>query len=76
MTLTILPGALEKDTSINNEELNSGEGPVMGPTHKLGPDGLKFPRPATLTPRFKPADVPEGFEKVDIARNSFSAGPA
>ncbi len=76
MTLTILPGALEKDTSITIEELASGEGPVIGPTYKLRPDGLKFLRPATLTLRFKPADVPEGFEKEEVARNSFSAGPA
>ena len=67
LTLSIPPGALTKDTDITVEELVAGEGPVLGPTYQLGPTGLKFQKPATLTLRFKPADIPEGFEKEDVA---------
>jgi len=67
LTLSIPPGALTKDTDITVEELASGEGPVIGPTYQLGPTGLKFQKPATLTLRFKPGDIPEGFEKEDVA---------
>jgi len=67
LTLSIPPGALAKDTDITVEELAPGEGPAIGPTYDLKPTGLKFQKPATLTLRFKPADIPEGFEKEDVA---------
>jgi hypothetical protein len=67
LTLSIPAGALEKDTIITIEELAPGEGPVVGPAYEFKPAGLKFKKPATLTLRFKPADIPEGYEKEDIA---------
>jgi hypothetical protein len=67
LTLSIPPGALEKNTTVTIDELPPGEGAVLGPTYQLGPEGLKFLKPATLTFRFKPGDTPEGFEKEDIA---------
>ena len=67
LTLAIPPGALAKDTDITIEELAPGEGPAIGPTYQLGPTSLKFQKPATLTFRFKPADIPEGYEKEDVA---------
>jgi hypothetical protein len=67
LTLSIPPGALAKDTDITIEELAPGEGLVLGPTYDLGPTSLKFQKPATLTLHFKPADIPEGYEKEDVA---------
>ena len=67
LTLSIPPGALPKDTDITIAELAPGEGLVLGPTYDLGPTDLKFKKPATLTFRFKPADIPEGYEKEDVA---------
>ena len=67
LTLSIPPGGLEKDTVITIDELAPGEGSVVGPAYELGPNGLKFKKPAALTLRFKPADIPQGFEREDIA---------
>lgn len=74
LTLTIPAGALEKDTTVTVEETAPGEGVAVGPVYKLGPEGLKFLKPATLTLRFKPGDVPQGFEKEDVAVTAFRNG--
>ena len=77
LVLSIPAGALEKDTSISVNELPPGEGPVLGPSYQLLPEGLKFKKPAKLTLRFKPADVPAGYEKEDVAiLEEHSQGPA
>lgn len=67
LTLSIPPGALAKDTDITIEEMAPAEGSVLGPTYQLGPAGLTFQKPATLTLRFKQADLPKGYEKEDVA---------
>jgi hypothetical protein len=67
LTLAIPPGALEKDTVITVAELPPGEGTALGPTYDLGPAGLQFHRPVTLTLRYEAADIPAGFDPEDVA---------
>jgi hypothetical protein len=68
LTLAIPPGALEKDTTVSVAETPStGEGTVLGPTYDLGPTGLKFRQPVTLTIRFEPWDIPPAYDPEDVA---------
>jgi hypothetical protein len=67
LTLAIPPGALEKDTVITVAELPPGEGPALGPTYDLGPTGLTFRQPVTITIHFDGGDVPTDSDPEDVA---------
>jgi len=65
-TLAVPPGALAGDTTISLTELTAEEGAALGPAFELQPDALQFLKPATLTIRYKPGDLPEGYEPDDV----------
>jgi hypothetical protein len=65
-TLEVPPGGLVADTQVSIAELPPEESPTVGPVYELKPDGLQFVQPATLTIRFAPGDVPEGYEAEDV----------
>jgi hypothetical protein len=67
MVLTIPAGALQADTEVTVTELPPEEGPAIGFTYDLQPDGLEFQQPATITVSYSPDEVPEGFEPEDVA---------
>jgi len=62
--LVIPPGALSKNVLITIEPSPSAPSPldarVVGATYLLGPEGLTFGKPVTLTLPFEPARVPAG----------------
>ena len=66
-TLAIPPGALAADTEVTITELPPEDGPAVGPVYDLQPDGLQLAQPATLTIRYAPTDVPEGYRPEDVA---------
>ena len=65
-TLTVPPGALAADTTISLTELTAEEGAGLGPAFELQPDGLQFQKPATLTIRYQPGDLPDGYAPDDV----------
>lgn len=67
LVLDVPPGALLVNTEITITEQEPDEGPTVGPTFDLRPDGLTFAVPATLLIRYTPADVPEGYGIEDVA---------
>jgi len=67
MVLSIPAGALQADTEVTVTEFPPQEGPTIGLTYDLQPDGLAFEQPATMRVSYSPDGVPEGFESEDVA---------
>lgn len=69
-TLTIPPGALAGDTTISIEPVGDETMAIVAAIphtgYALGPDGLSFAKPAQLTVRYAPADLPVGASEADL----------
>lgn len=61
-------------TMMPADEAPADPGLVAGTAHDLGPDGLVFHRPATLTIAFDPSALPSDIEASDLAVHRFEDG--
>ena len=69
VNLVLPPGAVSEEVFLTAEPasgLPAGIAPIAGTAFALGPDGILFAEPVTLTIGYDPADVPQGVPEAEL----------